>query len=129
MGDQNALGRVRTDWQGSNAGRGLCSARHVKKYKNNTNEASMLLKIKKGMFNLVQKRTQIERPFACPVHDSDPKTGCFASRKPSRVGSDDALWKVRIRTTGICRPEVREIYKNSGNEPKKLLKTKEVMVY
>jgi hypothetical protein len=33
MGDQNALARVRTDWQGSNAGRGLCSARHVREYK------------------------------------------------------------------------------------------------
>ncbi len=87
---------------------GLCNPRHVRKHKNNTNEASKSLKIKEGMFHLVRKRTQNERNFACPTHDLDPISGSFLTRTSPPEAGVGALWKVRMRATGICRPEVRE---------------------
>jgi hypothetical protein len=86
---------------------GLCNPRHVRKHKNNTNKASMLLKIKEGMFHLVRKRTQKQRSFACPMHVFDLKSGSFLTRTSPQAGLG-ALWKVRTRAAGTCRPEVRE---------------------
>jgi hypothetical protein len=108
---------------------GLCNRRYARKHKNNTIEASKLLKIKEGMFHLVRKRTQNERSFACPMRDFDPNSGAFLTRTSPPMASADALWKVRGWATGICHPEVRQKIQNSGNEAKKLLKTKEVTFY
>jgi hypothetical protein len=108
---------------------GLCDPRYVRKHKNNTSEASKLLKIKESVFHLVRKPTQNECSFACPTHDFHPKSGSFLTRTSLPLDSACALWKVRVRATGICHPEVRQKIQNSGNEAKKLLKTKEVTFY
>ena len=89
----------------------------VRNKQKNTNEASMLLKTNKCMSETNSKRT--------PVECSEPK---FELSDIAHGGAGNSIVG-DVAGIGIARCVSTQKYKNSGNEAKNYLKTKDITFY
>jgi len=96
------------------------------KTKNSTNEASMLLKTKRGFQERTQNELKTNPKLSAQMREIEPKLERFGI---ARVGAGDWIAGdaagTGIAGLGETRRTARE-YKNRGNKAKKLLKTKDI---